>query len=60
MSAKKKEETIEIKTLKVIANVEETMKLLKEIYEEHPSNPIGSIISAQELTLLELRKYHRS
>ena len=60
MIAKKKEETTEIKTLRVITNVEETMKLLKEIYEKYPSNQIGSIISAQELTLLELRKYSKS
>lgn len=58
MSAKKKEEQVN-NLLKSITNTEETLELLRNEYAEKASNPLYSIIIAQELSLREMKKlYH--
>lgn len=58
MSPKKKEETPVNNLLKSIANVEETLEVLRNEYAEKASNPLYSIIIAQELSLKELKKLY--
>ena len=50
----KAKEISKIETL--TANVEASIKLAKEEYQENPSNPLYSVITDLELTLLEIRK----
>jgi hypothetical protein len=56
MSAKKKEETNNL--LKSISNIEESLDLLRLEYTENPSNPLYSIIIAQELSLKEMKNLY--
>ena len=56
MSAKKKEEAN--KLLKSISNIEESLDLLRAEYLENPSNPLYSIIIAQELSLKEMKNLY--
>lgn len=37
---------------------DELLKLLREEYEEQPSNPLSSIIVAQELSSMEIKKLY--
>ena len=50
----KTKELNKIETLTV--NLENSIKLAKEEYQEKPSNPLYSIITDLELTLMELKK----
>ena len=52
MSAKKK---VENRVEEAIASVENTLKVLREEYSTNPSNPLYSILIAQELSLKELK-----
>jgi hypothetical protein len=40
----------------LIVNVESSIKLAKEAYEENPSSPLYSVVIDLELTLKELKK----
>jgi len=40
----------------LIVNLESSIKLAKEEYQERPSNPLYSVITDLELTLMELKK----
>ena len=52
-TTKKKEEESRIE--KMITNTTVTLDLLKEEYSEKPSNPLSTIMVAQELILKELK-----
>ena len=55
-TAKKKEEKKEENNIeKMIANTIVTLDLLKAEYNEKPSNPLSTIMVAQELILKELK-----
>ena len=40
----------------LIVNLESSINLAKEEYQERPSNPLYSVITDLELTLMELKK----
>jgi hypothetical protein len=57
MAPKKKEEPA---IIKIVANTEATLELLKAEYSRKPSKQLGSIIVAQELSLMEMKQVLRS
>jgi hypothetical protein len=57
MAPKKKEEPA---IIKIVANTEATLELLKAEYNRKPSKQLGSIIVAQELSLMEMKQVLRS
>jgi hypothetical protein len=56
MSAKKKEQNrLEV----AIANTTSTIEMLREEYAEKPVKPISDILTAQELSLMEMKKLYK-
>jgi hypothetical protein len=56
MSAKKKEQNrLEV----AIANTLSTIEMLREEYSERPAKPLNDILTAQELSLMEMKKLQR-